>query len=122
MTFEDYYAFVSSSANYPVLFHPVVYPALGLVNEAGEVAGALKKAMRDGKYSVTRNERGELALELGDTLWYLTATARELGLTLQEIAILNVEKLRKMEVEHAAQVVSHDPAGVGLDEPSVRLT
>ena len=61
--------------------HSIVYPTLGLTNEAGEVAGKIKKIFRD------RNG------EISDVLWYLTQICTELGLTLEEVAEANLTKL-----------------------------
>lgn len=74
--------------------HPVVYPVLGLLNEAGELAGKVKKILRDkgGKIDVREVER--LKGELGDVLWYFTQVCSELGLTLEEVAESNLVKLR----------------------------
>ena len=71
------------------------YPTLGLAGEAGEVANIVKKIQRDHEGILTDETRGKLKDELGDVLWYISACADELGLTLQEIAEYNVNKLAK---------------------------
>jgi NTP pyrophosphatase (non-canonical NTP hydrolase) len=38
-------------------------------------------------------EKKEFAKELGDALWYIAASARELGFDLSEIAVQNIAKL-----------------------------
>jgi NTP pyrophosphatase (non-canonical NTP hydrolase) len=73
--------------------HPIVYPTLGLVNEAGEVAGKIKKIFRDRGGAITEDDRQALKHELGDVLWYLTQICTELDLTLEEVAEANLEKL-----------------------------
>ncbi|MFN4218054.1 MAG: nucleoside triphosphate pyrophosphohydrolase family protein [Candidatus Bipolaricaulia bacterium] len=73
--------------------HPIVYPTLGLANEAGEVAGKIKKIFRDKGGTITAEDRQALKYELGDVLWYLTQICTELGLTLEEVAAANLEKL-----------------------------
>lgn len=73
--------------------HPVVYPTLGLANEAGEVAGKIKKIFRDKGGVIGEAERAALKDELGDVLWYLAQLCTELGLTLEEVAAANLEKL-----------------------------
>lgn len=73
--------------------HPIVYPTLGLANEAGEVAGKIKKIFRDKGGVIGEPEREALKGELGDVLWYLTQICTELGLTLGEVAEANLEKL-----------------------------
>jgi NTP pyrophosphatase (non-canonical NTP hydrolase) len=73
--------------------HSIVYPTLGLVNEAGEVAGKIKKIFRDNGGAIGDPEREALKYELGDVLWYLTQICTELGLSLEEVAAANIEKL-----------------------------
>lgn len=73
--------------------HPIVYPTLGLVNEAGELAGKVKKIFRDRDGVVSEDDREALKYELGDVLWYLAQIATELDLSLDEIASANLEKL-----------------------------
>jgi NTP pyrophosphatase (non-canonical NTP hydrolase) len=73
--------------------HPIVYPTLGLANEAGEVAGKIKKIFRDRNGKITEEDRQALKHELGDVLWYLAQICTELGLTLEEVAQANLEKL-----------------------------
>lgn len=72
---------------------PIVYPTLGLVNEAGEVAGKIKKIFRDRNGEITEADRQMLKAELGDVLWYLTQICTNLGLTLEEVAEANLDKL-----------------------------
>ncbi len=73
--------------------HPVVYPTLGLVNEAGEVAGKVKKIFRDKGGRIGPEDREALKGELGDVLWYLAQLCTELDLSLQEVAAHNLRKL-----------------------------
>lgn len=73
--------------------HSIVYPTLGLTNEAGEVAGKIKKIFRDHNGEITPEDREALKQELGDVLWYLTQICTELGLTLEEVAEANLTKL-----------------------------
>jgi NTP pyrophosphatase (non-canonical NTP hydrolase) len=73
--------------------HPIVYPTLGLANEAGEVAGKIKKLFRDKGGQISAEDREALKQELGDVLWYLTQICTELGLTLEEVAEANITKL-----------------------------
>ncbi|MEL7158453.1 MAG: nucleoside triphosphate pyrophosphohydrolase family protein [Actinomycetota bacterium] len=74
--------------------HPIVYPTLGLTNEAGEVAGKVKKIFRDRGGRVTDDDRAALTLELGDVLWYLSELCTQLGIDLEDVAAANLDKLR----------------------------
>ncbi len=73
--------------------HAIVYPTLGLTNEAGEVAGKVKKIFRDKGGIIGEEDREALKGELGDVLWYLTQICTDLGLSLEEVAQANIEKL-----------------------------
>ena len=69
----------------------IIYPALGLGNEAGEVLGKIKKVLRD-KDGVFEDNK-EIGKEIGDVLWYIAALCRDLNLSMDTIAQENIEKL-----------------------------
>lgn len=95
MNFEEYQSEASQTALYPGRMSNLEYPTLGLAGEAGEVANIVKKIQRDFGGKITPEVRQKLKDELGDVLWYISACADELGLTLAEIAEFNVAKLAK---------------------------
>ena len=66
---------------------------LGLVGEAGETADKIKKILRDKDGVVSDEDRDLVVKELGDTLWYIAAISRYLGVELSEVAGGNIEKL-----------------------------
>ncbi|MEK7148030.1 MAG: nucleoside triphosphate pyrophosphohydrolase family protein [Patescibacteria group bacterium] len=76
--------------------YKVIYAAMGLGNEAGEVLGKIKKWLRgdDGDGDMSEERRLALKEELGDVLWYLAVLANDLGLDLNNIAEINIEKLK----------------------------
>lgn len=96
MTFDEYRLFVKSMKRYPEQF-TIMYPALGLAGEAGEIAEKIKKWLRDYKPSspddMPEEIRQALLLELGDPLWYITSLADDLGFTLDDVVEANVAKL-----------------------------
>ena len=93
MNFTDYQTRSRKTAKYPSIGHPVVYPTLGLTNEAGEVAGKIKKIFRDKSGIISAADREALKGELGDVLWYLAQVCTELEISLDEVAGHNLEKL-----------------------------
>jgi NTP pyrophosphatase (non-canonical NTP hydrolase) len=95
MNFEEYQSEASQTAHYPRRMSNLEYPTLGLAGEAGEVANIVKKIQRDHSGILNDEIRGKLKDELGDVLWYISACADELGITLTEIAEYNVNKLAK---------------------------
>lgn len=71
----------------------VEYCSLGVNEEAGEVAGKVKKSIRDDESELEPERVNAIALELGDTLWYIAIMADALGIPLHRIAEMNIEKL-----------------------------
>ncbi|MDD5696523.1 MAG: nucleoside triphosphate pyrophosphohydrolase family protein [Candidatus Pacebacteria bacterium] len=97
MTFEEYQKQARTTAIYPDLGKNFIYPTLGLVGEAGEIAEKIKKVLRDGNGEITDEKRGELNKELGDVLWYIANLSVELGISLEDIAANNLEKLKSRQ-------------------------
>jgi NTP pyrophosphatase (non-canonical NTP hydrolase) len=93
MNLNDYQTKSRATAKYPAIGHAIIYPTLGLVNEAGEVAGKIKKVFRDKNGEISPETREALKAELGDVLWYLAQTCTELELSLDEVAEYNLTKL-----------------------------
>ena len=93
MNFNDYQQMVEDTALYPE-DQEVIYPALGLNGEAGEVADKIKKVIRDKGGEYSNEDRWEIVKELGDVLWYIVALGKDLGYDLDEIAEANYDKLR----------------------------
>jgi len=73
---------------------------MGLASEAGEVAGKVKKKIRDGEPA---NFKEQLASELGDVFWYLAMLTDEAGLNLSDIAFNNLNKLYKRKINDTLQ-------------------
>ena len=92
MNFNEYQKLVRSTAVYPEEYK-VIYPALGLCGEAGEVAEKIKKTLRGDTHRSDQLHR--IADELGDVLWYLAILAEDIGFDLEKIAEWNVDKLNR---------------------------
>ena len=93
MTAEFYEMKAGQTAIFPKN-QALEYLALGLTSEAGEVAGKVKKLIRDGE-DMEGYELKKIAIasEIGDVLWYCAMMAKEVGVPLNEIMKENLKKL-----------------------------
>ena|ERR1700753_1873853 len=110
---NEYQSIATKSAIYPGQGTPLglVYVALKLNGEAGELAEHVGKAMRDddlmgshfeldgpnsislAQHALTSERRELIIKEIGDVLWYLSAACNELGISLSDAALTNLKKL-----------------------------
>jgi len=78
----------NASGNYD----PEIVPFLGIIGEIGSVVTQLKIKLRVGdSYVAYKKKLGE---ELGDVLWYVSTIATQNDLTLEDVAVKNIEKIR----------------------------
>ena len=94
-TLDEYQEAALSVAFYPQMGRNPIYPALGIAGEAGEVCEKVKKVLRDEGGIFDSADAAAIGQELVDVLWYITAMARELGLSLHDIAVMNLAKLER---------------------------
>jgi len=80
-------------------FKASVEKAMGISGEAGEVTDLLKKVLCHGH----KLDKNKLIKELGDVQWYVATNAAEYGISLKEIAVTNIEKLRQRYPEGFSQ-------------------
>lgn len=78
----------------------ILYPLIGLTGETGEVAEKVKKVYRDKDGYFDPITRWEILKELGDCLWYINKMVVDLGFTLEEAAMVNLEKCYKRRAEN----------------------
>ena len=74
----------------------LLYYGVGLGGESGEVLNEIKKIYRKNQEEdkpVLKEDRQKLILEMGDVVWYLTAMAKKIDVTLEEVLKMNKEKL-----------------------------
>ena len=95
--FKSYQDMASDTAVYKAE-HAVIYPALGLAAEAGEVANKVKKILRDGNFN-----REAIADEVGDCLWYIAALCRDLNVDMKDLAKNNLRKLHDRKLRGVIQ-------------------
>lgn len=75
-------------------FKDIMHWILGVTGESGEIAEKAKKIIRDKKGNISEADKAELGREIGDVLWYLAVLADHLGLSFEEIAAVNLDKLQ----------------------------
>jgi len=68
----------------------IVWNALGLAGEAGEVADGIKKAI----FHQHGLNPEKIKKELGDVLWYVAGLCTQLGFSLEDVMTGNIEKLK----------------------------
>lgn len=91
MNFDEYQKLALRTSNLTSGTLRLAYLGLGLTGEAGEVVEHIKKHVGHG-HDLNVDA---VAKELGDVLWYVAVMADALGLTLEDVAARNIEKLRK---------------------------
>ena len=91
------------TALYPDVGSNPIYPTLGLVGEAGEVADKVKKILRDKKGIFDKESKDAIKFELGDVLWYVSQLSSEMGYELEEIANANLNKLNSRKIRGKIQ-------------------
>jgi len=87
MNANEYQNWTRTTAIYPK-DRALDYLGLGLTSEAGEVAGKLKKRIRDGGVDVM-----SLIDEIGDVYWYLARLCDEIGFSTESVLKRNFDKL-----------------------------
>lgn len=98
--FDQYQKLCKKTAVYPKIGKNFVYPTIGLLGEAGEFANKVKKLFRDNGGKVSRENKLDLAHELGDIMWYVAQVSTDLGLELSDVAQMNIEKLAQRMKEN----------------------
>lgn len=96
MKLSEYQEKIIESEYWPKDLGPI-YPALGLSGEVGEVANEIKKVYRDdnGNFAFKLNN---IALEIGDVLWYLASLANSLGISLDDCLERSLDKAIKKRI------------------------
>lgn len=64
---------------------------LGLTGEAGEVADIIKKYLHQGH----KLNKAHLANELGDICWYVALACETIGISLDDVLMNNIKKLKE---------------------------
>jgi len=98
MTFDEYQKIALTTAytdpkHKDTLMDKTIW-VMGVAGEAGEVVEKWKKIVAYKGGEITGEDLQLFKKELGDVIWYIAVLAHSLGLSFEEIAQLNVEKLK----------------------------
>jgi NTP pyrophosphatase (non-canonical NTP hydrolase) len=93
MTFDEFEKGALSTVLYDDHIR-ILYPALGLAGETGEVLEKIKKVYRDESGVLTDDKRAAIKKELGDVLWYVAALCRDLDISMSDAADCVLLKLK----------------------------
>lgn len=94
MTFDDYQKrAITTNLTKEDQFKELLQQVLGLADESGEVQAIFKKWIRDQDADFAKLDRDNVKKELGDVLWYIAVIAHDLGISLDDLANTNLEKL-----------------------------
>lgn len=91
-SFNTYQTEAMKTAIYPEN-KAIVYTCLGLLSEAGEIAGKVKKVIRDKNGVFDDDVTDAISHEIGDVLWYVAALCKALDISMAHVAADNIEKL-----------------------------
>jgi NTP pyrophosphatase (non-canonical NTP hydrolase) len=86
----------------------LIIPMLGLAGETGQLLSEYKKHLRDGEAHRLFKER--VSEELGDLLWYIANVASKFELTLDEIAVGNLAKVKARWATERTEPLCFDAA------------
>lgn len=91
LTFEQYDKWLTKNIQNPQ--KDLLLQVLGICGEAGEIAEKMKKIVRDKGGVIGEEDKMLMAKELGDVLWYLARFAQSIDMSIEDVALMNIEKL-----------------------------
>ncbi|WKC78284.1 nucleoside triphosphate pyrophosphohydrolase family protein [Borreliella turdi] len=95
MELNEYQEKAKKTAKYKNKKEELILTTLGLAGETGEVVEKIKKLGRDKNYIIDDEYLISIKKELGDVLWYLSTLSNNLGITLEDVALTNLKKIKK---------------------------
>lgn len=94
MDFNEYQKLAARTATFEGRdpWYPLMYVALGIAGESGELIEKLKKVMRNDNGVISDEKREAMKQEIGDVLWYLSQFARLIDIPFEDAAKANIDK------------------------------
>ncbi|HET6924940.1 MAG TPA: nucleoside triphosphate pyrophosphohydrolase family protein [Candidatus Saccharimonadales bacterium] len=94
MTFDEYQQqAIKTNLTNDDRFKELMQQVLGLADESGEVLAKFKKWIRDDGADFDKLDLANIKKEMGDVLWYIAVIAHDLGISLDDLAQTNIDKL-----------------------------
>lgn len=90
MDFDEYQFLAMRTSPYKDNRLKLYHSVFGMTSEAGEVAGIMQKTFQGHDL-----DEEHMAKEIGDVLWMITEACDALNLSLDDVAQMNIEKLKK---------------------------
>lgn len=91
MELNEYMELAARTDNTTIGIGGLLTATMGMVGESAETLDHIKKVLEQG-HEVNQDK---LIEESGDVLWYIAKLARNCGVTLEDVARRNIDKLRK---------------------------
>ena len=91
MNFNEYQRLAQRTSNSRGNMSKLINGVMGLNGEAGECIDIIKK----NEYQGHPLDKDKLKDEVGDVLWYIAEICEGLGIGMEDVAIHNIEKLKK---------------------------
>ena len=92
MELNEYQHTVQNFAFYPHDMGPY-YTTFGMMDVVGQLAKKLKKALHDTDGEIDLKTKQLMTVQLGDLLYFISNTATDLGVSMNDIATYNIRKL-----------------------------
>lgn len=100
MTLNEYQKSAMEFDTFPREVIPqICFSAITLAEEAGEYCGKVKRMYREHRGNPTQEAIEQATKELGDVLWSVAKAANDIGISLEDVAKINITKLSKRAAE-----------------------
>ncbi len=120
MNLGEYQELARSTAIYlKIQGAKMIYPALGLIGECGEVAEKIKKLIRDSSWEMTPDRKEGIKRELGDCCWYIASVCSDTNLEMDMIYTMRggnvIQHTRSLTIPSLVIYMHHHATAVALD-------
>ena len=99
MNMNEYQKLANDVANYKDFEHisNLLYVTLGASESTGKFVARIKEVIANKKGQIGTDERSQLMKDLGNVLWHIPQAATELNVTLDDVALINLQNNLKID-------------------------